>query len=342
MAPAAKAAAIPRQMIFVCMRTSILPTVLFLEGRLGRAGHTCPTPGGAVNKKELLAACAIAMVASAGHAADSALAGELLVEPPTLISLGFEWYIEGDANRDAAVAVAYRRAGRADLVARHDLLRLQRRRDVLRRDALTTRRRTCSPAASSSSQENTEYEVRFTLTDPDGVGAGANTRRSTCARAPSRSRPPAARRITSIRSATRARSRSRRSPACSRRTTRTRSAATGAARRRRACSPATRFSCTPACTFQSAISYTHEIRSQSRTCCGTPWDGTFYLTQDGTAERPIAIKAAGDGEVIFDGDGNNVLFNVMGADYTYFEGITFRNTNSPSRPARRASPARWA
>jgi hypothetical protein len=75
------------------------------------------------------------------------------------------------------------------------------------------------------------------------------------------------------------------------------------------------------------FSYSHEIRTQYGTCCGTPWDGTFYLTQDGTAERPIAIKAAGDGEVIFDGDGNNVLFNVMGADYTYFEGITFRNTN---------------
>jgi hypothetical protein len=75
------------------------------------------------------------------------------------------------------------------------------------------------------------------------------------------------------------------------------------------------------------FSYSHELRSQYRTCCGTPWDGTFYLTQDATAERPIAIKAAGDGEVIFDGDGNNVLFNVMGADHTYFEGITFRNTN---------------
>jgi DNA polymerase len=40
----------------------------------------------------------------------------------------------------------------------------------------------------------------------------------------------------------------------------------------------------------------------------------------------IAIVAAGDGEVIFDGQNNNVLFNVMGADHTYFEGLTFRNT----------------
>ena len=57
-----------------------------------------------------------------------------------------------------------------------------------------------------------------------------------------------------------------------------------------------------------------------------PFEGTYYLTADGTPERPIAIKAAGDGEVIFDGNGNFALFNVMAADCTYFEGITFRNT----------------
>ena len=39
------------------------------------------------------------------------------------------------------------------------------------------------------------------------------------------------------------------------------------------------------------------------------------------------IKAAGDGEVIIDGRGNFNLFNVKAADYNYFEGITFRNTD---------------
>ncbi len=57
-----------------------------------------------------------------------------------------------------------------------------------------------------------------------------------------------------------------------------------------------------------------------------PLDGTYYLTADGTPEMPIAIKAAGDGEVVFDGDGNFALFDVKAADYTYFEGLTFRNT----------------
>ena len=68
--------------------------------------------------------------------------------------------------------------------------------------------------------------------------------------------------------------------------------------------------------------YSHEINSGFTTCCGTPWDGTYYLTQKGTADKPIAIVAAGDGEAIFDGDGNAVLFNLMGSQYHYFEGLT--------------------
>ena len=74
--------------------------------------------------------------------------------------------------------------------------------------------------------------------------------------------------------------------------------------------------------------YSHEIQSKYTTCCGTPWDGTYFLTQSGTADRPIAIKAAGDGDVVLDGDGNNVLFNIMGASHLYFEGLTFRNTTT--------------
>jgi hypothetical protein len=51
-----------------------------------------------------------------------------------------------------------------------------------------------------------------------------------------------------------------------------------------------------------------------------------YLTAKGTPEKPIVIKAAGDGEVIFDGNGNWNLFNLLAADYHYFEGLTIRGT----------------
>jgi hypothetical protein len=55
-------------------------------------------------------------------------------------------------------------------------------------------------------------------------------------------------------------------------------------------------------------------------------DGTYYLGQSGTPDKPIVIKGAGDGEVIFDGAGAENLFNLLHADYNYFEGITVRNT----------------
>jgi hypothetical protein len=60
---------------------------------------------------------------------------------------------------------------------------------------------------------------------------------------------------------------------------------------------------------------------------GTVSSGTYFLTQSGTAERPIVIKAAGDGEAVFDGDGAYNLFNVMAANHNYFEGLTIRNTD---------------
>jgi len=37
---------------------------------------------------------------------------EFVVEPPTLTCLGFEWYIEGDDNRNATVEVWYREKGK--------------------------------------------------------------------------------------------------------------------------------------------------------------------------------------------------------------------------------------
>ena len=59
---------------------------------------------------------------------------------------------------------------------------------------------------------------------------------------------------------------------------------------------------------------------------GTISDGTYFLTQSGTPDRPIVIKAAGDGEAIFDGDGAHNLFDLMAANDNYFEGLTIRNT----------------
>lgn len=57
-----------------------------------------------------------------------------------------------------------------------------------------------------------------------------------------------------------------------------------------------------------------------------PFTGAISLSIKGTAEKPITIKAAGDGEAIFDGAGNHKLFDVMATAHHIFEGLTFRNT----------------
>ena len=59
----------------------------------------------------------------------------------------------------------------------------------------------------------------------------------------------------------------------------------------------------------------------------TPFDGTMSLTLKGTGEKPITIRAGGDGEVVFDGAGNHRLFDVMASAHHIFDGLTFRNTD---------------
>ena len=97
---------------------------------------------------------------------------------------------------------------------------------------------------------------------------------------------------------------------------------TGRPRAGRAFEPAIRSWCTPAYTSTTATN----IPTTRRSIAPNPLDGTYYLTADGTPEMPIAIKAAGDGPAIFDGAGNYALFDVRAGDYTYFEGLTFRNS----------------
>ncbi|MET0292532.1 MAG: hypothetical protein ABW136_09230, partial [Steroidobacteraceae bacterium] len=77
------------------------------------------------NKSRTLWAALLALVVTSAHGADTTRAGELWVEPPTLIALGFEWSIEGDDNRNARVALEYRKKGSEAWRRGLDLLRLQ-------------------------------------------------------------------------------------------------------------------------------------------------------------------------------------------------------------------------
>src|SRR5262245_12798385 len=60
-----------------------------------------------------------------GLSPNAVVPGELVIEPPTLINLGFEWFIQGDVNRNASVEVAFRKKGDTMWRTALPLLRLQ-------------------------------------------------------------------------------------------------------------------------------------------------------------------------------------------------------------------------
>jgi len=273
-------------------------------------------------------------VSAACLAANGTVVGEPLVEPPTLISLGLEWPIEGDDNRNGIVTMEYRRKGEANWKRGLDLLRLQGEETFLR-GALDYKAPNMFSGSLFDLQEDSEYEIRLTLTDPDGAGpaagAGNVTRveRQITARTRAEPKPATGGNVYHVYPP--GFTGPKQQPAFAGLLEAYYIAALGGDWSR-ASPPRVRAGDTILVHAGVYLSkhdhYSHEINSRFTTCCSTPWDGTYYLTQDGTADKPISIIAAGDGEVIFDGDGNTVLFNLMAADYHYFEGITFRNTGT--------------
>jgi hypothetical protein len=292
------------------------------------------------------------------------------VEPPTLIALGIDWYIDGDDNRNASVAVEYRRAGEQAWHSALPLLRLQHEQvngrvggpsfvdgahavdsaaelAAARGEAGAAARPADAPATPASPFSfspfsyvapnlfsgslfdlvpGTDYEIRLTLSDPDGVRGGATR----SLRAHTRREPE---------------------PYAGGKTyhvypvdwtgPRIEPAFTGLMAAyymagahfdyQNAYPPRVQPGDTILVHSGTYLSDRHHYMNRAPApgylALATVFDGTYYLTQSGTADKPIAIKAAGDGEVIFDGDGAENLFNLMAANYHYFEGITVRNTN---------------
>ena len=258
------------------------------------------------------------------HAETDVTAGAFTVERPTLISLGFEWRISGDENRNASVAVSYRKQGEGAWREGLPLFRLQNEPVTGGTGHFYTYTAPNMFAGSILKLEpDTVYECRFVLTDPDGVSGTAEhivTIRTRVVPKPAEGghvyhvypygyRGP------------------RQEPAF-----------TGLlAAYYMGASQSDHFTVFPPRVKPGDVILVHAgVYKDNRLnyggfdpripSLGTPFDGTYYLTQSGTEEKPITIKAAGDGEVIFDGDGNQNLFNLMAANYTYFDGITVRNT----------------
>ena len=250
---------------------------------------------------------------------DTVIAGELVIEPATLINLGFEWFIQGDANRNAAVDVAFRKKGSEAWHPALPLLRLNGER-IYAESRIDLVAPNMFAGSVLDLEPGTAYEVRLTMTDPDGV-QGERSRVVTVSTRPE-PQPYAGGRVFHVYPP--GTTGQKIEPAfeglmcaynfwCAG----TDWATSGRPRVR----PGDTILVHAGVYQYNRYEYTNNAQV-NRT---VPLDGTYYLTADGTEDMPIAIKAAGDGPVVFDGAGNFALFDVRAADYTYFEGITFRN-----------------
>src|ERR1017187_5969400 len=107
----------------------------------------------------------LTLMANAATPAIKTKPGELVIDPPTLINLGFEWLIEGDDNRNASVEVSYRRSGDVAWKQGLPLLRLQGERIFQTEGVFDVISPNMFAGSILDLEPDTAYEARFTLTD---------------------------------------------------------------------------------------------------------------------------------------------------------------------------------
>ena len=280
--------------------------------------------------RTLLLAAAVAFLPAPSRAQAYTVPDQFTIEPPTLVSLGFEWRITGDDNRNARVDVSFRKKGEQQWRKGLPLLRLQHEQvpGGAPRDGGGHYFSYVAPNMFAGSllnlDPNTEYECRFVLSDPDGVKGKAE--KIVTARTRAEPEPAAGGHVYHV------------YPFGYKGTKQEPSFTGLLAAYYMGADESDHANVMPARVQPGDVILVHAgVYKDNRfvysgfdrtiAAYGTPFDGTYYLTQSGTPEKPIVIKGAGDGEVIFDGDGCQNLFNLMAANYNYFEGITVRNTN---------------
>jgi len=257
------------------------------------------------------------ILASSLNAQNAVAAGEFMVEPPTLHNLGFEWKISGDDNRNATVTVHYRVQGSTAWKEAQPLLRIGDEKVWRDREFLEYITPRMFAGSIFDLEPGETYQCRFIMSDPDGVTGTSEKEVTVTTRTEPR---PYAEGGPVLHVYPPDYEGEREEPSF-----------TGLLEayygpglgdwdvvHRRPVQPGTTILVHAGLYQADRRDYVnpHQI----------PFFGSYVLTLDGTAEKPITIKAAGDGEVIFDGDNVFKLFDVMAADHHIFEGLTVRNT----------------
>jgi hypothetical protein len=243
---------------------------------------------------------------------------ELIVEPPTLLCAGFEWSISGDENRNAVVSVQFRKKGTTAWRQGLPLLRIGGEKVYGHDQRWVYTTENMFAGSIFDLQPGTVYECRLQLKDPDGV-EGADTH-TVFVQTRSEPKPYPHGQVYHVYPP--GYEGPKESPAF----TGLNEAYYGGGNTGDWWNvPEPRVQ--PGDLILVHAGLYKGDRLKYADVLGLDFHGAYVLTQKGTADKPISIKAAGDGEVIFDGDGAYRLFDVMAADYHYFEGLTIRNTD---------------
>ena len=260
---------------------------------------------------------ALAIMAVPAQAQSGTEAGRFTVEHPTLENLGFEWAIKGDSNRNATVAVEFRPVGAATWRKALPLVRVGGER--IFRDVENLSYIVPNGFAGSifGLQPGTEYEARFTLSDPDG--ASGQTTHTIRAKTRVEPQPYAGGRTLHVYPP--GYKGEKKQPAFTSLLQAYYGAGLGD------WSVVWERKAQPGDTILMHAGIYRNERLNYVDPMVTPFDGTMWLTLKGTAEKPITIKAAGDGDVIIDGAGNHRLFDVSASTHHIFDGLTFRDTD---------------
>jgi hypothetical protein len=242
---------------------------------------------------------------------------EFIVEPTTLISAGFEWKIEGDMNRNSKVEVKFRKKGEIDFKEALPMLRLGGERIYGHDQRWTFVTENMFAGSIFNLEEGTSYECHFKLTDPDEPKLFfEETRFIKTRKEPYPFQGGKTYHVYPVNYGG----------------IKIEPAFTGLNEAYYGTGNTGDWWLVPDARVEAGdIILVHRGLYKADILnyvdpLALNFHGAYVFTQKGTEEKPIVIKAAGDGEVIFDGAGAYRLFDVMAGDYHYFEGLTIRNT----------------
>ena len=248
---------------------------------------------------------------------DAIKTDKFIVEPATLTNLGFEWHISGDDNRNASVQVSYRIPVTANWEQALPLMRAGGERIFRKTEFLDYNVPDYFAGSILDLHPDTEYECRFVLTDSDGIQGDSIQ----VVKVKTRAEPKAAAdgRILHVYPVDW--KGEMKQPAFLGLKAAYYGSGLGdwSVVSERKVGPGDIIMVHAGMYKADRLNYVEPN--------GLSFDGTYVLTAKGTAERPIVIRGAGDGEVIFDGAGAYRLFDVTGSRHHIFEGLTIRNTD---------------